>query len=263
MEEKSWPWVVTGVVAAILSAVGIGFACSKSNDSSGSGRTGGKSSGNDKGDNEPKSPLKPACLLAGYSGAGKSEFLCSLQDYVNNNGKRKTHSRGVTISAEQPTIMVSGIQITCIDGPGNLNGGQPARYRNFLNCAFNAGELSKFVVVFVVNLTTLLGKECQEEQRHVKSDLDLLKKCAIDALEVCGNRDSLKGQRIKFLCIGSHLDDVQTADDVQTPSQLQEDFVGWFNRNLTCEVFEPKYVAADLYNTCDAAEQFSKVMEQL
>lgn len=256
------PFVVWGAVA-LAGALGVGVGVACSNSSSSSGSSGSSGSGGLGGTtpsesgpepHEPQRPLKPACLLAGYSGAGKSEFLCALQDYVNNNGNRKTHSRGSTISTEQPTIMVSGIQITCIDGPGNLDGGQAERYMKFLDRAFNSGEPRKFVVVFVADLTTLLNSV--EARKHVKSDLELLNGYALAA---CDNPDTLKDRRVKFLCIGSHVDKLQK----NQIDQLQNDFVGWFTRNVNCAFFDTEYVVADLYNDCLAAARFCKYVESL
>lgn len=255
------PFVVWGAVAlAGALGVGVGVACSNSSSSSGSSGSSGSGglggttpSGSGPEPHEPQRPLKPACLLAGYSGAGKSEFLCSLKDFVYNNGQRKTHSRGMTISNEQPTIVVSGVQITCIDGPGNLVGGQTDRYMKFLDRAFNAGEPRKFVVVFVVDLSTL---DNVDMRRHIKSDLGLLKGYALAA---CDDPNILKDRRIKFLCVGSHADKLEKSQI----GRLQDDFVGWFNGIVDSALFEPEYAVADLYNDCGAAEKFCKYMESV
>lgn len=252
------PVVIWGAAALIGAlGIGVGVACSSSSSSgssSGSGGTGGSPSpGSGSGANEPPQPLKPACLLAGFSGAGKSEFLCALQDYVGNKGCRKTHSRGMTISTEQPTIVVSGVQITCIDGPGNLDGGQEDRYKKFLDRALNSGEPRKFVVVFVVDLTKL---DDVEYRRHVKTDLDLLNHCS---LETCANPETLKDRRIKFLCVGSHLDKLQESQI----DRLQDSFTGWLNGIVNCAFFETEYIKADLYNDCVAGALFCKYVETL
>lgn len=226
-------WGGVALAAAIGGAIAV--AASQSGDSS---------SGNDSSreSSSPKQRGKPFCLLAGWKGAGKTEFICSLKDYYNNSGQRKSHAVGDTISSGK--VVISGMNIECYDGPGNFSGGQNERYRYFLEDAFKYQEMREYVVVFIVDLTTLSDIETK---RRVKSDMELLNQ---NAKDIIANNQSYNGKKIQMLVVGSHLDKMEGEFD------YQQNFAGWMNGLIAQDVFVPAYVMADLYSDCSAAKEF-------
>jgi len=183
------------------------------------------------------------CLLAGYHEAGKSEFVCGLSDYLQFR-ERRTHAIPGTIKPKPECFrdVENDWSVECVDGPGNIDGGQQDRYTDFLQDANRFCGLRPDVVVFVVDLTTITDVS---KKRMIKSEMEILNSCAA----ACRGADC--SRKIHMAVVGSHMDGVD-----QGELDLQQDFYGWMNAIISSDYFDPWYICGDLYSDCSVANQF-------